>query len=204
MSAPNPAAPRHTLFEDIQGLLAGTLFVALAVLFFKQAGLLFGGTAGLTLLAHYATGWNFGLLYFFVSMPFYVFAVRALGWAFTIKTFFAVALLSVLSELLPHFIHLDWMHPVFAALMGGQLAGAGLLMLIRHQSSLGGVGVLAVWLQRTRGWNAGTVQLVADALILSVALIWLSPWLVAISALGAVAVNMVIAINHRPGRYFGV
>ena len=86
----------------------------------------------------------------------------------------------------------------------GLLAGTGLLMLIRHHASLGGIGVLAIWLQRTRGWRAGTVQMIADCLILATALLWVSPWLVALSVLGALAVNMVIAINHRPGRYFGM
>lgn len=203
MSA-SSAIAHHTIFEDIQALLVGTLFVALAVIFFKHGGLLIGGTAGLTLLVHYASGLNFGLLYFLINIPFYVFAVRAMGWEFTIKTFCAVALLSVYSEVLPQVVGLGTLHPAFGALMGGLLAGAGLLMLIRHHASLGGIGVLAIWLQRNRGWRAGTVQMVADCLILGAALVWVSPWLVALSVLGALAVNMVIAINHRPGRYFGM
>jgi uncharacterized membrane-anchored protein YitT (DUF2179 family) len=139
-----------------------------------------------------------------VNIPFYVFAVRTMGWEFTIKTFCAVALLSLYTEALPHVISLDALHPAFGAVMGGLLAGTGLLMLIRHHASLGGIGVLAIWLQRSRGWRAGTVQMIADALILGAALLWLDLWLVALSVLGALAVNLVIAINHRPGRYFGV
>ena len=38
---------RHTLFEDLQALLTGTLFISLAVMLYKHAGLLSGGTAGL-------------------------------------------------------------------------------------------------------------------------------------------------------------
>jgi uncharacterized membrane-anchored protein YitT (DUF2179 family) len=202
MSEPR-SAPHH-LLEDVQGLLVGALFVGLAVEFFRHAGLLIGGTAGLTLLAHYASGQPFSLLYFLINLPFYVFAVRAMGWEFTIKTFCAVALLSLYTEVLPRVITLGKLDPVFGALMGGLLAGAGLLMLIRHHASLGGIGVLAIWLQRTRGWRAGTVQMAADGLILLIALIWVPPLLVALSVIGALAVNMVIAVNHRPGRYFGV
>ncbi|WP_181358961.1 YitT family protein [Pseudothauera lacus] len=202
--APTPSTPRHNLLEDAQGLFAGALFVALAVVFFKHAGVITGGTAGLALLLHYASAQNFGVLYFAINLPFYVFAVRAMGWEFTIKTFCAVVLLALFSEWLPQVISIDSIHPVFAALMGGLLAGTGLLMLIRHHASLGGIGVLAIWLQRTRGWRAGTVQMIADCLILATALLWVSPWLVALSVLGALAVNMVIAINHRPGRYFGM
>ena len=40
-----PPSLRHGLFEDAQALFAGTLFVAMALMLFNQAGLLVGGTA---------------------------------------------------------------------------------------------------------------------------------------------------------------
>ena len=78
---------RHHWLEDAQALLTGTLLFALAIVLFRQAGLLTGGTAGLTFLAHYATGLSFGLLYFLINIPFYIFGLKALGKAFTLKTF---------------------------------------------------------------------------------------------------------------------
>ncbi len=193
----------HSLLEDIQALLSGTLLFAVAIILFRHAGLLTGGTAGLAFLAHYASGLPFGALYFLINIPFYVFGLLALGKAFTLKTFCAVLLLSLYSEYLPLLIHIESIDPVFAAVLGGLLAGAGLLMLIRHQSSLGGVGVLAIYLQKTRGWQAGTLQMIADACIVCGALFIVEPGRVALSILGALVLNMVLAINHRPGRYFG-
>lgn len=93
--------------------------------------------------------------------------------------------------------------PVFAAVLGGLLAGAGLLMLIRHQASLGGIGVLAIHLQKERGWRAGSLQMIADAFIVGAALLVVEPDRIALSILGVLALNMVLAVNHRPGRYFG-
>ena len=56
----DPAAaaepPRHTLFDDVQALVTGTLFVALGLVLFRQAGLMTGGTAGIALLLNHATG----------------------------------------------------------------------------------------------------------------------------------------------------
>ena len=69
--------------------------------FFRYSGLLTGGTPGLTFLAHYASGWSYGLLYFLLNIPFYFLGLRALGKAFTLKTFGAVLMLSVFSEMLP-------------------------------------------------------------------------------------------------------
>lgn len=194
---------RHSLFEDAQALATGTLLFAFAVLLLRQAGLLTGGTAGLTFLAHYASGLPFGLLYFLINLPFYVFGLLALGRAFTLKTFCAVALLSAYSELLPRWVAIERIEPPFAAVLGGLLAGAGLLMLIRHQASLGGLGVLAIYLQKKRGWRAGTVQMLADGFIVCGAFFVVAPEQVALSVLGALMLNLVLTINHRPGRYFG-
>ena len=197
------AAPDHSLLEDVQALVSGTLLFAFAIVLFRQAGLLTGGTAGMAFLGHYASGWSFGLLYFLINIPFYIFGLLALGKAFTLKTFCAVALLSLYSEVLPRWIHIESIHPVFAAIIGGLLAGAGLLMLVRHRASLGGLGVMAIYLQKKRGWSAGTLQMIADGFIVCGALAIVDPTRVALSVLGALVLNMVLAINHRPGRYFG-
>ena len=47
MDTPACAPAHHRLPDDLQGLVTGTLFVALGVLMYQHAGLLTGGTAGL-------------------------------------------------------------------------------------------------------------------------------------------------------------
>lgn len=195
---------RHSALEDIQALLIGSLFMALAVMLLRQASLLTGGTAGLAFIAHYRSGISFGVLFFAINLPFYLFAWRAMGWVFTAKTFAATSLLALYSEYLPSLIHIDHLQPAFAAVLGGLLAGAGLLMLIRHQASLGGLGVLFLFLQKRKGWRAGKLQMAADALILLSAFSFMDSQRVLLSVLGAVAMNIVIAVNHRPGRYIGM
>ena len=199
-----PDAPRHSAMEDVQALVTGTLFVALGVAMFKHAGLLTGGTVGIAFLVHYATGWRFGVVFFVLNLPFVWLALRQMGLRFTLKTFIAIALLSVATELLPAVIGFARLEPAFAAVMGGFLIGVGLLMLFRHQASLGGLNVLALWLQRARGWRAGTVQMAIDTAILLAAFVALPAAQALLSLLGALALNLVVAVNHRPGRYLGV
>ncbi len=199
-----PEDVRHSAFEDAQALVTGALFVALGLALFARAGLLTGGTAGVAFLIHYATGWRFGAVFFVLNLPFYWLAVRTLGWRFTLKTFCAVALLSVATEAMPALLAIDRLNPVYAAVMGGFLVGAGLLMFFRHQASLGGVNVLALYLQERRGWRAGKVQMAIDAAIVLAAFAIVDVQRIALSVLGAVALNLVIAINHKPGRYLGV
>jgi len=199
-----PPLRRHSVFEDAQAILTGALFVALGVTMFSAAGLLAGGTAGIAFLIHYATGWRFGAVFFVINLPFYALALRTMGAAFTLKTFCAVAALSLFTELLPLVLRFESLQPLFAGVMGGFLIGAGLLMLFRHKASLGGLNVLALHLQERRGWRAGTVQMAIDCLIVLSALALVEPWLIAVSIVGAVALNLVVAVNHRPGRYLGV
>ena len=206
-AAAMPPAPRplaHRPYEDVQGLLAGTLFVALGALMFAQAKLLTGGTAGIALLVSYATGWSFGPVFFCVNLPFYLFAWRMMGKSFTLRTAAAVSLMALISWLLPWGLAFEHLSAPLAALLGGLLIGAGLLMLFRHRASLGGVNVVALYLQERLGWNAGRVQLAVDALILLAAFGVTDLWHVALSVLGAVVLNLTLAINHRPGRYMAV
>jgi uncharacterized membrane-anchored protein YitT (DUF2179 family) len=127
-----------------------------------------------------------------------------MGWVFTIKTFICISLLAGYTEILPMLVTLQSINPAFAAVMGGFLAGVGLLILIRHKASLGGISVLAIYLQSAKGWRAGKVQMVADCAIVGAALLIRDPLSVALSILGALALNLVIAVNHKAGRYMGM
>ena len=185
-------------------MLTGTLFVALGIVMFNQAGLLTGGTAGLALLLHYATGIPFAPAFFLINLPFYVFAWLRMGGAFTLKTFAAVALLSLFAWLLPMGMAFSQLAPALAAVLGGLLCGAGMLMLFRHHASLGGLNVVVLHLQERFGWRAGKLQMLLDCLIVLGGLVVADPQRVALSVLGAVVLNLALAINHRPGRYMAV
>lgn len=196
-----PPADRHTFFEDVQGILIGATLVALAIQFLSQANLLTGQIAGLALVSSYMTNWSFGPIFFVLNLPFYVLAVRQLGWTFTLKTFAAVALMSTISELSPYVLTLDMVHPALGAVLGGVLAGIGLLSLFRHGATLGGIGIVALWLQDTRGIQAGNTQLMFDVFVFGLAF-WIMPAEVVIwSLLGAVILNMIVTVNHRRDRY---
>lgn len=196
-----PAPPPHRWIDDAQGLFTGTLLVGVATLLYRHGHMVTGGTFGLAFLLNYATGWRLGLMFFLVNLPFYWLAWRRMGMAFTLKTLAAVTLLSLWSELLPQWLQLGEVQPVLAALLAGVLTGTGMLALFRHRASLGGFNVLVLYLQEKHGWSAGLIQMVLDATIVVLALL-VVPWpAVLLSVFSALALNAVLAINHRPGRY---
>ncbi len=168
-----------------------TLVAALGLAVFAQGGIMIGGMAGVSFLLHYALGWNFGLVFVLVNLPFYWIAVRRMGWEFTLKTFAAVGGVGLLTDLLPRWAGWAYMSPLYSAVVGGALCGLAVLFFIRHRASLGGIGILAVYLQRDRGWSAGKVQLAFDTLLMAGALFVLSPPKVLYSAIGAVVLSLV-------------
>ncbi|KGB82536.1 MAG: YitT family protein [Pseudomonadota bacterium] len=191
----------HTPLEDAQGLLVGTALVALSVHLLHGASLITGQIAGLSLLLSYVSGWSFGAFFFALNLPFYWLALRRMGGAFTLKTFCAVGLMSLFTELLPRLITFERLDPAAAAVMAGVTAGAGLLALFRHGASLGGVGIVGLYLQDKTGFKAGWTQLIFDACVFILALFLFPIATVLYSLLGAVVLNIIIATNHRRDRY---
>lgn len=195
---------RHGPYEDVLALVTGAALVALGLTLYAKATLLTGSTSGLALLIQYATGIGFGWLFFIINLPFYALALVRMGVAFTIRTFCAVLLVSVFTTYSGAWIDIGYLHPFYAALVGGSLIGIGMLILFRHRASLGGANILVLYLQDRFGLRAGYVQLGIDAVILAAGLLVVPADRVALSLLGAVAINLVLALNHRPGRYVGV
>ncbi|BCY04205.1 MULTISPECIES: YitT family protein [Stutzerimonas stutzeri subgroup] len=195
---------RHPLWEDALALLTGTALVALGIAFYSHAGLLTGGTVGLAFLLKYLAGWSFGPVFFLLNLPFYALAIWRMGWKFTLRTVCAVGLVSLFAEITPQWVRFAELNVVYAAVFGGFAIGIGLLILFRHRASLGGVNILALFLQERFGLRAGTFQMGIDALIVMAAVFVVPVDKVLLSVLGAVALNLVLAINHRADRYMGV
>jgi uncharacterized membrane-anchored protein YitT (DUF2179 family) len=200
-----PADPAsHTLLDDAQGLVFGSAMAAVGVTLLGHLGLVTGQTAGVALLIAHWTNVDFGIVFFAINLPFYWLAWRRLGPAFTVKTFVAIALVSAFTLMQPRLLTFGAVEPLTGAILAGMISGAGLLALFRHRASLGGIGVLGVYLQDRFGIRAGWVQMAVDAVIFALALLLLDIGEVIYSLIGAVVLNISIAVNHRRDRYIAV
>jgi uncharacterized membrane-anchored protein YitT (DUF2179 family) len=140
-----------------------------------------------------------------LNVPFFIVAGRQMGRDFMIRAIFANLLISGLAMVFPLGFRFEEVNAPFAAVFGGTLIGSGILMLARHHVGVGGLGIVALALQKRRGWNAGKTQLFGDALILMASLLVLDMGAgkFAISVLSAAAVSGVLIVFHKPGRYTG-
>lgn len=76
-----------------------------------------------------------------------------------------------------------------------------MLILFRHNSSLGGFNIAALILQERFGLRAGYVLMCLDAAVVLASMLVVTPLTAIVSAFGAGLLNLILALNHRPGRY---
>ncbi|WP_020655935.1 YitT family protein [Massilia niastensis] len=191
----------HSLLEDSLALAMGTLVISFGLLLLKEAHAVTGGISGIAFLVHYATGMRFGLTLFLLNLPFYYFGYKRMGKVFVLKTFCAVGLLSLFVELNSYFVKIERIDAIYAALLGNILIGLGFVILFRHRASLGGVNILALYLQDRYGIRAGKFQMAVDTGIVIAALSIVPLPALLISIAGAFLINLIISMNHRPNRY---
>lgn len=191
----------HSLRENLLALTLGSALVSLGVIFFNQIGLLTGGTAGLAIFLTKVSDFSFGQIFFLLNLPFYWLSFTRMGWRFTVNTFIAVSLVSFAVDYLHHVIQIASIAPLYAAIVGGGLIGIGMLVIFRHKMSLGGFNILALYLQERFGIRAGKVQMALDCTIVVLSLFIVDISIILLSVLGAVATNLILAMNHKPGRY---
>lgn len=191
----------HSIAEDVLAVIMASAFVSLGIYLFNECGLLTGGTAGIAVLLTHVLPFSFGQIFFVVNLPFYYLAYTRIGSRFTLNTFVSVFLVSFMADYFKVFITFDYVNPIFAAVVGGLCIGMGILIMFRHVSSLGGLGVLSLYVQDRFNFSAGKFQMVIDICIVCVGYFLVPLPLLITSVLGAFALNIVIALNHKPGRY---
>ena len=198
-----PPVAVHSRLEDAVATLIGTYVASLGVFLLHSGGDVTGGTAGLALLLGYASGWSFGLVFLLVNLPFLALGVWQRGIGFGVRTLIAIGLVGGFTELHAMLAGPTELPSLYAAITGNLLVGISMLILFRHNASMGGLNTLALLAQDRFGWSAGYVQLACDVVIIAAALAVVPPLVVLVSAFGAGILNLVLVMNHRPGRYLG-
>jgi uncharacterized membrane-anchored protein YitT (DUF2179 family) len=194
---------RHSVFQDIFGIVSACSFMAFGVLLLKAAHIATGGVAGVALLISYIIDLPLGILFTLINIPFFIFGYFVMGREFIVKTAFANFIIMAMTSLFPKWISLAGINPIFASIFGGIAIGTGILGLARHGTGAGGTGILALYLQKLKGINAGRTLLITDFLVLLSSLLVFNFAQFALSILNAVFISLVLVSFHKPGLYRG-
>jgi uncharacterized membrane-anchored protein YitT (DUF2179 family) len=196
-------AVAHKVWDDVYGIAVGILFLAIGINLLTYSGMISGGVAGVALLLYQVTGMTPGVSIPLVNIPFLLFGFIAMGRSFGIKTLIVSVALGSAIELVHRSVTMTAVSSGFAALGGGTVIGMGILCLARHNSSVGGVGAVAIWLQKRFSINVGLSALVFDIFLFACSTAVLPLQTVFWSVIGAVAMHTMLMVWHKPGRYFG-
>lgn len=145
-------------------IAVGCLLVSLGLIVLKHSGVVTGGTAGLTLTLSYLFDMPFALLFFLINIPFYFVAAIQMGWNFTLSTIISVLLVTTMTAVdrwIPDFV----LNMYIGTFIGSVLCGIGLTTLFVNRASLGGVNIIALYLQKRYKTNPGNVNFVFDTSI---------------------------------------
>ncbi len=193
----------HTRGEDIYALATGCVLLALGLAVLRGAELVTGGVAGIALLIGRFIDLPPGVIVALTNIPFLALSYRVMGGPFTLRTVLASIGIAGASWAIQMSMHFGSSNSIVPAIVGGTLIGIGILVLARHATGAGGVGVLTLWLHRKWGVNAGIVQIGIDGIVLSVSALVVPLHALAWSVLSACATAAVLYSWHRADRYLG-
>ncbi|QHG65869.1 YitT family protein [Pseudomonas putida] len=203
MSCEAAAYPRHSTLDDAYGLFTGIALAATGIAILGKSGLITGGIAGMALLGSFVSPYPTSVLVPAINVPFLLFALFTMGRNFTLKSVLVSFGLGAGVKFVTPALNTAGIDPEIGWVVGGTLLGMGILCLARHNASMGGTGSVVLWVQRRFAVNAGVSQLVCDCILFIIAAIYLPQEKLVWSLIGTVAMNLVLIIWHKPGRYRG-
>ncbi len=151
---------------NYMGMAIGASFAALAIrVFLIPNELIDGGVIGVSLILARLFGSTYlSFFLLFLNIPFIFLAYRFIRRSFVIHMFVAVVLFAFflsLMEALPSF----GADPLEAIVIGGAMLGAGAGLIIRNGGCTDGTEILAILINRKKGFTVGQVIFVINIFI---------------------------------------
>ncbi|UZJ76890.1 MULTISPECIES: YitT family protein [unclassified Fictibacillus] len=129
-----------------------------------------GGFIGLALLLNYTLGVKVGLTIIILSAPVFLLALR-FDKSYFFNSLFGMLISSIIIDFLLPIQQMFHLRIFVSALIGGSLIGTGIGIMMRHNTCVGGLDLLALLLSKWYLVNAGFLMIIMDAVIISAGMI---------------------------------
>ncbi len=142
-----------------------------------------GGTTGISAIIYYATGFPIQWSYFFINAVLMTFAIRILGPRFSIKTTYAIFMLTfllwILQLLFNNYLDTPDMsidkrplllgagQDFMACIIGSAMCGIGLGIVFNYNGSTGGTDIIAAIVNKYKDVSLGRMIMICDIIIIS-------------------------------------
>jgi uncharacterized membrane-anchored protein YitT (DUF2179 family) len=148
--------------------IIGSMFLAIGInVFLVPHHLLDGGIIGISLIVKYIWHVKVGLTIVLLSIPLYIMAwfyYRPFFYNSLHGLLFSSLMIDIFS-VLRGIIMLD---PMISSIIGGVLAGIGIGIMLREETSTGGTDLLAQFIARMTNWNVGIIIFMMDTFIIAI------------------------------------
>ena len=135
-----------------------------------------GGTTGIGAIIYYATGFPIQWSYFIINAVLMTFAIKILGPRFSIKTTYAIFMLTFLlwifQVLVNNYIQTPDMllgsgQDFMACIIGAAMCGVGLGITFNYNGSTGGTDIIAAIVNKYKDVSLGRMIMICDVFIIS-------------------------------------
>ncbi len=156
--------------EDILGIVLVTVacFIQSAAMnaFYVPHGFLSGGVTGLSLLFEYALDIPPSISLLVMNVPICIVTIIVLDLKYALFSVLGTIMFSV-AMAVTKFISIP-VDPMLAAIFGGAIIGGAGAPVVKHNATLGGMDVVALMLNRRYSISIGTINIIFNAIIMSV------------------------------------
>ncbi|WP_164985173.1 YitT family protein [Ammoniphilus sp. CFH 90114] len=151
-------------------VILGLFLTSLGIKVLSISQLTFGGTAGIATIITFISESSWGFWFFIANLPFFIISLSKLGKWFTISSLLSITGISITRDLLDLLALPEINNMVLGSALAGLLIGVGVTFVLNNGSSLGGIHILALYLDERFKINRGITIFLCDlAIILSAA-----------------------------------
>lgn len=150
-------------------MFIGAMIVAVSFTnFFIPNDIAPGGVTGIATVVNHLTGWPVGVVSFAINVPLFLLGYHSGGRRFVVRSFVAMAALSLFIDLLPAEVVTS--DPMLASIFGGILLGIGLGLVLRVGATTGGTDLAAQMVHNHFSFlSVGTILLAIDCAVVLLA-----------------------------------
>lgn len=163
------------------------LMIALGMIFYGIGWTVFllpndlpsGAVPGIASIVYWGTGLPVQYTYFTINAFLLLLSLKILGWKFSVKTVYAVFVLTVSLSVIQHLttgIHLLSDQPFMACILGAIFCGSGIGFAFTANGSTGGTDIIAAIVNKYRDVSLGRVVMFCDMIIIASSYFVLHDW----------------------------
>ncbi|WP_010167918.1 YitT family protein [Candidatus Epulonipiscium viviparus] len=188
--------------DTIFFLILGTMLMALAVNGVLAPNYLInGGISGISLMLHFAFGWNLSMLTIVLNVPIFLIALKFLPKKFLGFSILGTMLLAGWIELTKDF-RIPLNSELTIVVLGGLINGLGMGMIFRTGGSTGGTDIIAKIFNKLFSFSMGSVSFMINMIIMAAAAYFFSIDLAVVTAISmfvaSQATNLIVdGLNSR-------